>query len=473
LSFTPFPRQFVRFLLLLVLGVALPAFGQTRAMPQIPANSPFLGGVPQGTATAETLTITVAEAIRRALDRNLAVLTSEQGIERARALQRVARAELMPNLSAGLAEARQVRNLEIFGFSLGPDFPSVVGPFNTFDARVYASQNIFNLRALNDTRAEAHNVEAARLSSRSAREIVILVTANLYLQALAANARADSARAQLETAQALQTQAVDLKQGGIIAGIDVVRAEVRLSTDRQRATAAENEYQKSKLQLARVMGLPPGQAFNLSSAIPELPTPDVSLEQAVERAYRTRPDYLAALERVRAAEARRAAVHSNAFPTVQVTADYGAIGLSPSTARSTFTVTGAVNVPIYTGGRREGRLLEADADLAARRTEAEDLRADVYYDVRTAFLDLQAIGEELQVATRARELANQQLEQSRDRFAAGVASNIEVVQAQEAVALASEQYISALYGYSVAKGVLAQSLGTAEEAVGKYLGGGN
>ena len=158
---------------------------------------------------------------------------------------------------------------------------------------------------------------------------------------------------------------------------------------------------------------------------------------------------------------------SNGLPTVEVTADYGAIGLTPSRARSTFTVTGAVSVPLFTGGRREGRTLEADTDLRARRAEAEDLRADVYYDVRTAFLDLQAIGEELQVATRGRELANQQLTQSRDRFAAGVASNIEVVQAQEAVAVASEQYISALYGYSVAKGVLAQSLGTAEEAVGQ------
>jgi outer membrane protein TolC len=455
------------------MALAAPALAQERSSQSLTANSPFLGGVPEGTLTSEPVTVTVGDAIRRALVHNLAVLTSEQGVDRARGAQRQALSRLLPNLSAGLAEARQVRNLEVFGFPLRGQFPAIVGPFNTFDARLYASQSIFDLAALNDTRAEAHNVEAARLSGRSAREIVILVTANLYLQALASGARADSARAQLETAQALQRQALDLKQGGIIAGIDVVRADVRLSTDRQRATAAENDFQKAKLQLARVMGLPLGQPFNLSSMVPDLPTPDLSLEQAVERAYRTRPDYLAALERVEAAEARRRAIATGALPSVQVTADYGAIGLTPSSARSTFTVTGAVNVPIFQGGRIQGRLLEADADLRARRAEAEDLHADVYYDVRTAFLDLQAIGEQLQVATRARELASQQLAQSRDRFSAGVANNIEVVQAQEAVALASEQYISALYGYSVAKGVLAESLGTAEEAVAKYLGGGN
>jgi outer membrane protein TolC len=470
-TFTSFPRQIA--VLLCLAGLAAPAAAQSRQAPLPPANSPLLGGVPQGAATAETLTLTVGDAIRRALEHNLAVLASDQGIDRARGAQRIALSQLLPNLTAGVAEARQVRNLEVFGFPLGDQFPSLVGPFNTFDARLYASQSIFDLSALKETRAESHNVEAARLSSRSTREVVILVTANLYLQALAANARADSARAQLETAQALQAQAVDLKQSGIIAGIDVVRSEVRLSTERQRATAAENEFQKAKLQLARVVGLPLGQMFTLSTVIPELPAPDMTVEQAVERAYRARPDYLAALERVRAAEARRQAIVADALPSVQVTADYGAIGLTPTSARSTFTVTGAVSVPIFQGGRIQGRLLEADADLRARRAEADDLHAEVYYDVRTAFLDLQAIGEELQVATRARELANQQLTQSRDRFAAGVASNIEVVQAQEAVALASEQYISALYGFSVAKGVLAQSLGTAEEAVAKYLGGGN
>jgi outer membrane protein TolC len=134
---------------------------------------------------------------------------------------------------------------------------------------------------------------------------------------------------------------------------------------------------------------------------------------------------------------------------------------------------GAVTVPIFEGGRLHGRLIEADAELRDRRAEAEDLRAEIYYDVRTAFLDLDATSEQLQVATRNRDLAAQQLTQSRDRFAAGVASNIEVVQAQEAVAEASEQYISALYAFNVSKALLARSLGTAEQAVQRYLGGTN
>jgi outer membrane protein TolC len=472
LTYTHFPRQFTVFLLATALSA--PAFSQTRVTPSPPSplpNSPFLGGVPEGTATAQAITLSVGDAIRRALDHNLGVLLSGQAVDRARGTKRIELSDLLPNLSAGVAEARKVVNLEAFGFPLRGQFPPIVGPFNTFDARLFVRQSVFDLSAMGEARAEGHNVEAAQLTSRNAREIVILVTANLYLEALAASARADSARAQLDTAQALQNQASDLKQNGIIAGIDVVRADVRLSTERQRTTSAENEFEKAKLQLARVVGLPLGQPFNLSTEIPDLPMPTMTLEQALERAYRTRADYLAALERVRAAEASRQAIAADALPSVQVTADYGAIGLTAASARKTYTLTGAVNVPIFEGGRIQGRLLEADADLRARRAEADDARANVYYDVRTAFLDLQAIGEVLEVATRGRELANQQLTQARDRFAAGVADNLEVIQAQEAVALASEQYISAFYGFQVAKGVLAQSVGTAEEAVSRFFGG--
>ena len=379
-------------------------------------------------------------------------------------------------MNGRVSETRQTINLAAFGFSGGPgspfaDIPSIVGPFNVFDARVYLSQSILDFGALNGARAEAHNLEAARLTYRSARDFVIHVAGNLYVQALAASARVDAARTQQQTAQALYNQALDLKQGGLIAGIDVLRAEVQLNAQTQRATAAVNEFEKAKLQLARVMGLPLGQPFVLDANLPDLPTADLSLDAAVDLAYTTRHDYLAALERVRGAEAERQSVRGSALPSVHVNADYGAIGLSPSDAQSTFAVVGAVNVPIFQGGRTRGRLLEADADLRSSRAEAEDLKASIYYEVRGAFLDLEATAQQLAVAGKARDLAGQQLTQARDRFAAGIASNIEVVQAQEAVAVASEQLISAQYGYALAKGALVRGVGSSEEALRQLLGG--
>ena len=274
-----------------------------------------------------------------------------------------------------------------------------------------------------------------------------------------------------DTAQTLHQQAVDLKQGGLVAGIDVLRAEVELHTLTQRATAAANDLDKAKLQLARAIGLPLGQAFTLDPDIPELPDPDITLDHAVERAYRTRPDYQAALDRIKAAEAARNAVVGDRLPSVRVNADYGDIGLSPADSHGTYTISGVVNVPVFQGGRLHGRMLEAEADLRNRRSEADDLKASIYYDIRAAFLDVQATTEQLQVATKARDLAAQQLTQARDRFAAGVGSNIEVVQAQEAVALASEQYIAARYGYDLAKGALVRGTGSTDDLLRQLLGG--
>jgi outer membrane protein TolC len=450
-----------------LLALMLLAGQQTSPFP-----NPFLGGVPSGTATSGAIAVSIADAINRALEHNLGVLTSEEASERARGARWVALSQLLPNLSGRLSETREKINLAVFGFPLPAGVPPVVGPLNVFDARVLVTQSVIDLAALNDARAAAHDAAAARYSYKSARDLVVLVAANVYLQALAASARADSARAQVDTAQALYKQAIDLKQSGLIAGIDVLRAQVQLNTEQQRATATQNDFEKAKLQLARVVGLPIGQAFTLSDQIPYAPVPDITLEQALDRAYKGRPDYQAALERVQAAEASRAAARADALPSVRITADFGGIGLTPADARGTFNITGALNVPIFQGGRAQGRLREASADLRRRRAEADDLKASIYYDVRTAFLDLQATGQQLDVAAKSRDLAAAELTQARDRFAAGIASNIEVVQAQEAVTLANEQYIAGLYSYNVSKAALARSVGAAEEAVRRYLGGG-
>jgi outer membrane protein TolC len=471
----------MRFLLIVFLLAATTASAQPRTTTSSTASGqprttasispPFLGGVPSGTLSAEPLSLTILDAINRSLQHNLGLLNTEEAVNHAQGTRWKALADLLPNVDGRVAETRQVLNLAAFGFRPA-GFPAIIGPFNVFDARVRVSQSLFDVRAINDVRAEGHNVAAARYDVKSARDLVVLVSADLYLRALAARARTDSARAQMQSADAIFRQASNMKDSGLVAGIDVLRADVQLSTERQRVTAAQNEFEKAKLQLARIIGLPTGQAFNLVDELPYVPVPDTTLDAALEQAYNTRPDYQAALERVRAAEAERRSIVGELLPSLQVDANYGALGLTPADAHSTYAVIGSVNVPIFNGGRTRGRLAEADADLRNRRAEAEDLKASIYYDVRSAFLDLQASSEQLQVATRARDLAGQQLVQARDRFTAGVTNNVEVVQAQEAVALSSEQYIAALYTYNVAKALLARGLGVAEDAARQLLGGG-
>lgn len=443
---------------------------------QRPVSGPFLGGVPSGDVTQNVETITVVQALTRSLEHNLGVISAQNNLGRAQGARWRALSDLLPNINARLSETRQQINLQAFGFgtATGSPFgevPPIVGPFNVFDARVFLTQPVLDFGALHDARAESHNVEAARHLNQGARDFVLYVTGTVYVQALAMSARADAARAQQQTAETLYNQAVDLKRSGVVAGIEVLRSEVQLNTQTQRTTIASNEFEKAKLQLARIIGLPLGQKFNLDPNLPGLPEPDISLDEAVTRAHQTRRDYLAALERVRAAESARQAVVGDALPSVRVNADYGAIGLSPSDALMTFSVSGAVTVPIFQGGRIKGRLLEADAELRNRRAEAEDLKGSIYYEVRTAMLDLDATSQQLAVAGKARDLAAQQLTQARDRFAAGVASNIEVVQAQDAVAVATEQFIAAQYGQTLARAALSRGIGSVEQMLRQLLGG--
>ena len=435
-------------------------------------SSPFLGGVPTGTVSAQPVALTLIDTIRRALDHNLGVLNAEENLGRAQGARWTALADLLPNVGARIGENRQTVNLAAYGFPLPAGTPSLVGPFNVFDARVSLSQPVFDLRAINASKAEGHRLEAAKLNVKSARDLVVLVSGNLYLEALAAQARVESAEAQMQTAQAIFDQTTRLKESGIVAGIEVLRAEVQLGSERLRLTSARNTSDVTKLQLARVIGLPAGQAFTMDPTVPNLPVPDMTIEEALERAYRTRPDYLAALERVKAAESERKAALGEWLPSLRVNADYGSIGNTPGDAQATYSLSGLVNIPIFNGGRTKGRIMQADADLRMRQSEAADLKAGIDFSVRSTFLDLKALDEQVKVATRSRELAAQQLTQARDRFAAGVASNIEVVQAQEAVAASSEQYISAFYAYNSAKALLARDLGEAEAMAFQILGGG-
>ena len=288
---------------------------------------------------------------------------------------------------------------------------------------------------------------------------------------MAGESRIAAARAQLTTAQALYDLASDRKKSGLVAGIDVLRAEVQLAAQRQRVIVTEDEAAKQKLALARAIGLPLGQAFRLADEMPFAALPPVAPGEALQRAYATRADLQAAQARVRAAEQERRAAAGEGLPSVGVSGDYGAIGNDVGGAMPTFTVSVNLRIPIFEGGRVQAKVQQADARLRQAKASLEDLRAGVYYEIQSTLLDLKATEERVGVATRAFELAEQQLEQAQDRFAAGVAGNIDVTQAQEALARAAEDRIQSLFEHNVSKVSLARALGAAESSYGDFLRG--
>ena len=453
----------------LLMSLAAPVQAQiTPGAPQAPTSSPFFGSIPKGPVAPEPIALSVKDAVQRALEHNLGLLLQEEAAGTARGARWRALADLLPDLSGSLAGRRQVLNLEAFGF---PAPNPIVGPFNVIDARVALSQAIVDVSAVNDLRAAKLNEQAEKYGVRSARDLVVLVAVNLYLETVAGASRVDMVRAQLETADALFKQAQDLKASGLVAGIDMLRAQVQLQTQRRRLITSENDYEKSKLQLARAIGLPVAQQFTLSDKIRYAPIPTLSLEDSIARALETRPDYLAARSRFEATKASARAANTEWFPTVHLDADYGAIGQTVETAHSTYTLGASVRLNLFDAGRSKARRIETLSAMRQREAELADFTSRVEYDVRAAFLDVRAADQQLPAAQTNVQLASDELQQARDRFAAGVASNLEVTQAQESVAAASETYISALYAHNLAKASLARSMGIAESAVMSYLGG--
>ncbi len=456
--------------LLLIVGSARPGAAQSIGEPR----SRFLGSVPRGEATHTTLQLSLKDTLDRALKYNLGVLESDQDLRAATALRLRGLNALLPDVSGELSGSRQQINLASFGFDFtfpGVNIPSVVGPFGIADARVYVSQRIFNWSDIKHWKSTVASEGAARYANKSDRERVILVAGNAYLTVIADQAIVDSTRAQVTTARALHERALDQNKAGVIAGIDVLRARVELQTQQQRLIAAENQLAIDKLTLARAIGLPKGQAFEITDAAPYAPLEGVTLDEALERAQTTRPDYLNAKAKVRAAELQRQSAAAGNYPWLSADADYGDIG-SPNFGRShgTFSATVTLKVPIFSGTRVRADTLEADAALQQRRAELADLDGQIDQQVRTAFLNLRSSSDLVTVAQSNIDLANQTLTQAQDRFAAGVANNLDVVQAQESVASATQSYIASLYAFNLAKISLAQAMGVAEQSALQYLG---
>jgi outer membrane protein TolC len=447
------------------------ATAQTGAANQ---SNPFQGSVPTGSVTTTPLTLSLHDAINRGLSTNLGVLESADRVSLARAQWLSSLSHLLPNVTAQLSRTTEQIDIASLGFAgasiPGISFPQVLGPFSYVDARAYVSQEVFNWSHISSLRSASASREASAHSLRASRDLVVQATANAYLLAVSDLALVDATRAQRDTAEALHRQITDQNRAGVVASIDVLRARVQLQTEVQRLIAANNQLAIDKLTLARVIGLPGGQSFTLGENVPYTELGDLNVEQALAQARTSRADYQAGQARVRAAElARQAAIAEN-LPSAAVDVNYGAIGTTFGSARGTFAVVGAVSIPIFQGGSVRAHVVEAEAVLTQAREELDDLGGTIDYQVRSAFLNLTSAGDLVAVARTNIDLAGQTLGQARDRLAAGVAGNLEVVQAQESVATANLAYISGLFTYNAAKVSLAQAIGTAEQSALAYLG---
>ena len=448
----------------------------TISSPSPPAQSasPYQGSVP-GKLESGIVPISLQDAINRGLKTNLGLLLSSQDVQSARGERWKQLSALLPNVTtSSYADGSQV-DLAEFGFSFnfpGIKIPTVVGPFGYFDSRAYVTQSMLDLKALNKARAATQDWKAAQYTAKDARDLVVLAVGYNYLLAIADISRIESVSAQVNTAQALYNQASDQVQAGTSPAIDGLRAEVELKTRQQELIQAKNNLAIQKLALARVIGLAPGQQYQLTDKSPYEPFTAMKLEEALQLAYDSRSDFRAAAATVHSYEYSSKAAKAGYYPTISFSGDYGLAGTTDTLGtHGVFDLRGTLNIPIFQGGKVHGDVIEANAQLEQSRQRMENLRAQIDADVRTAFFNLESSAQQVEVAKSNIVLAQQTLDQSRDRFSAGVADTVEVVQAEEQVATAQDNYISALYSFNYAKITLARSLGLGEQSVREYFKG--
>ncbi len=422
------------------------------------------------------LELTLEDAIEQGLKANLGLLTSQQASREVRAERYRALSGLLPKLTGQLSMTEQQLNLQALGFlinfppQLGFSVPHIVGPYSYQSVLVNANIPLFDFSAISNYRASKEDLKASVLSIKNARDLVVQAVGDAYLQIIADHARIAATQAEIAADEAVYNNAVHRHNAGVAIGIDVLRSQVELKQRQQQLVAVTNQYEKGKLTLGRVIGLPIGQEFTVADPSPSLPLSPMPLHDAEEQAYAHRSDFQAAKARVLAAQFSLRASKAERYPTLTASGFYGDEGLRVLTnSHGVFNATGSIQFNIFDGRRIKGDILQSDALLRNRQNELENLRAQIDYEVRNALLDLKSAGDQVNVAKSNMDLANQSLGQSRDRFGAGVTNTVEVVQAQQAVAEANENLISAQYQYNVAKVSLARALGLAEEGIRSYF----
>lgn len=465
-----------------ILLAAAAAFAQSGSTSS--AANPYLGSVVQGPATAEVKALSIDDAIQLGIQNNLALTLARQNEKVASGQTLNSLNPLLPNLSLEAQTGVHQYNLEAQGFTpaVGAEFAKLLGinsgagfslitKVDTTVGQVNYQQLLFSWSAIDQLRAAKSNERAAYYNTQSSRGLVVLNVGTAYLQALAASAQIDYAKALLAADKTLLDQAVEEHRAGTVANLDELRARVQYQTQEQKVIAVENDFEKAKIALNRQIGLPAEQKIQLIDAVPYADLEATSIEEAKQKAYANRQDYQSLLAQLRTAGLQRGAAKHERLPTLSFGGFYGVQGISGGLYHGVFAAQGQLQVPIFQEAKFRGDAEVADTQLNNLRSQMADLRSKIDGQLRDSLLDVQASSDLVRVARSNVDLASKTLEQTGDRFKAGVDDNLPVVQAQATLSDAQTQLVNSLFQYNQAKLGLARNLGIVDTQYKNYIHG--
>jgi outer membrane protein TolC len=413
--------------------------------------------------------LTLQDAIHKALQANLNVLLAESRVDEAEGgRERSKSAAYLPRINAQTYANFQNRNLRAFGIS-APGVPAVVGPFSNYDARIYGQQNVLDLYTYRMFKASESAVDANKLDERDARDLIVRVTAALYLNAQTSASRVDAAQSRVNDSNTLLKLATDKHDAGTATGVDVLRAQVQLANEQQSLLVAQNDLKQAFLTLARNMGISPGTNIELAEPLQyrtlAQSQPDALLSEALE----SRADYLSLAKQRQTLLEQQRANKARYYPKVSINGNIGEIGRSIGGMTTTGLIQGQVDFTVFDRDR-SGEAIQIASRIKRVEAQIADLQRGVDQDIRQALLNLDSANQQVNVAEQGQQLARRELTLAQDRFQAGTTNNVEVVTAQDGLARAQENYIVAVTRHVEAKCALARALGDTEKNMQQFLG---
>jgi outer membrane protein TolC/ABC-type transporter Mla MlaB component len=418
---------------------------------------------------SEPLKLTLDKAVGLALKQNptaqIAVLQAAQAVQD----KNIARAALLPTADLSVSDAvRRINLQEQLGGAIPfPGIPGHVGPLNVFNAGPTFGAPVFDLTLWNRYRSAREQANASKATSLSTREQVILLVVSQYIGTLRAMATVEASQSRVDLAQALYDQAADLQKEGVGTGIDTLRANVELQNEKQALLVAQTDRDSSLYALSRLLNLDPHQEITLADSLSFFDTPQPDVNASMDEALAARQEWKALDSQVKAAQHDKKASQDLRLPTLRVAGNWAYEGTRLNNGIPVYNYQTSLDVPIFTGGRTHAEIVRADLQLKVLDQQKSDLRNQISLDVKTALLNLKSARNQVEVATLGIQLAKEEVDQARDRFKAGVANNIEVIQAQDALARANDNQIAALYRFNQARADYARSIGQMEKVYAK------
>jgi outer membrane protein TolC len=427
-----------------------------------------LTAAPALAQTAAPYRLTLKDAIQRGLQANLSALVSQTRIEEAEGTRERRFSNLLPHAHIETPLIYQNRNLKTQGISI-PFAPEVVDPFGSYDLRFYADQPLLDLQAYHNWKASEQQEQSTRSDYQDTRDQIVRAIAGLYLNAQANFALADAAASRVTVSEALFKLANDQHDQGTATGVDVLRAQVQLANDRQNLLANQNAAKIALLVLERNIGMHPGTQLELAEPLGFQPLTSQDRESAIRTALEARSDYQSLTRQRAALSEQLKASQARYFPRIGVSGNYGGTGRSLADITGTGALQANLTLNVFDRDR-EGEALEIKSRVERIDRQMADVRLGIEQDVSQALLNLESAADQVSVAKGGLELAQRELELSRDRFQHGVTNNIEVINAQDSLQRAQQNLIAALTQHADAKVALARALGDTEKSYESFLG---